>query len=251
MSKSVDEKSERKQSTSAALDKYVAAFESGSNISYNVTGLCGRILRGKKPNDFLSLSDDSNRDLVMLLGPDGLQALPGSPGYDMLLGIGYTRDFIRTKVLEGTMFKLVVFPESMTARLATWDNVSAVVSHVYPSVASKIQAQIPSLKELSITEIEEVAGYVFSDVFNNGITDPRYMTKERLEAAEGTLVDVRAFLYCTVQLRDLFSGDGYTYTPDGERSLMEYITKNALLSQLQPHALLNVDVELPPEGDRV
>ena len=41
--------------------------------------------------------------------------------------------------------------------------------------------------------------------------------------SEGTLIDVRAFLYHTIHLRELFSGDGFTSDEDGQKGLKEYM----------------------------
>merc|ERR1712194_455074 len=38
--------------------------------------------------------------------------------------------------------------------------------------------------------------------------------------------DVRAFLYHALNLNNLYSGDGYTYTHDGKRGISEYLAAN-------------------------
>ena len=210
-----------------------------------VSGVCGRIIRGRVPGDFETMTDDPSRKLVMLMGADGLAKLPGLSGYEMLVEIGYEASYIERKVTEGNQFKLVVFPEGGPAKLATWGNVIAVVSSVYPDIASKLQRNAKELASVSFDEIERRAGFDFSEVDKAGPADPRYMTHERFAARSGTLVDVRAFLYFTVHLRELFTGDGYTKTTDGRRGMMEYIAPNARLSDLGEHALITLTVTLP------
>ncbi|HLD75813.1 MAG TPA: hypothetical protein VI874_02250, partial [Candidatus Norongarragalinales archaeon] len=62
------------------LTRYRELFESGASVQKPVSGLCGRIIRGKKAGDFETLTDDPDRKLVMLMGPDGLETLLGKTG---------------------------------------------------------------------------------------------------------------------------------------------------------------------------
>ena len=225
------------------LATYVDAVRHGTQ--QKVTGLCGRIIRGKKPADFLTLTDDPDRKLVLLMGPDGLEKLLGKSGYDMLVEIGYETAYIDRKVAEGNQFKLIVFPEGGPAKLATWVNVIDVVCDVYPSIAAKLNRHRDSLAKVPFGEIERLAGFDFSVADKAGPTDPRYMTEERFRQSAGTLVDARAFLYFTVHLRELFSGDGYTYTADGRQGLMEYIVPNVPIADLGPHEIIDLTITLP------
>jgi hypothetical protein len=117
------------------LNEYVETLKTGKTSAKTITGICGRIIRGKRPEDFETLTDDPERKLVMLMGPDGLGLLPGKTGHDMLVAIGYEPDYLRHKVAEGNQFKLVVFPEGGPAKLATWENAVEAVSEVYPTAA--------------------------------------------------------------------------------------------------------------------
>ena len=105
------------------LDAYVDLLRSGKYSGQKVSGLCGRIIRGKAPKDFETLTDDPERKIVMLVDPDGLQGLLGKTGYDMLITVGYEPSYLKHKVQEGNRFKLVVFPEGGAAQLATWEYV--------------------------------------------------------------------------------------------------------------------------------
>ena len=156
-----------------------------------VTGLCGRILRGKSPLDFTTLTDDPKRKIVMLMGPDGLSLLSGKESYDMLTSIGYTHSYIAQKISEGTQFKLAIFPESQDAKPATWTNMVDLVSRAYPEVS-------------------------------------RSLDRHHRQLAN------------SVYLKDLFSGDGYTYTPDGQRGMQEYATLNKPINSLGNSILLDI-----------
>lgn len=226
------------------LKEYARAVQ-GGDIAVAVQGLCGRIIRGKKPEDFLTLTDDPLRELVLLMGPDGLASLCGKSGYEMLVEIGYQPDYIVRKVRdEGCRFKLIVFPEGGPAKLATWDNVIDVVADVYPDVARKLARHRETLKVTPFVAIATQAGFDFSAVDKAGPTDPRYMTHDRYRTAPGTLANARAFLYFTIHLRELFSGDGYTYTADGRRGLQEFIVPNLPIDRLGEHLLLDLTVDL-------
>ena len=228
--------------------EYELVFKSGHTAT-SVAGLCGRVIRGTKPADFLTLTDDPKRKLVLLMGPDGLQLLLGKSGLEALQVIGYEPEYIRRKVLvEHNDFKLVVFKEGRDAVLATWDNVIMVVSRVYPEVTVMLKRNRDALKTQSFDQIERTAGYDFGEVDKNGVNDPRFITYERLQASRGTLVVVRAFLYHTVHLKEQYSGDGYTYDDRGNRGLKEYIVVNKPIGDLGDHALIDIDVQLQKGG---
>ena len=227
--------------------QYQNAFLNAQKQS--VSGLCGRIIRGVKDNDFLTLTDDPNRKLVMLMGPDGLESILGKNGYESLVAIGYESDYIRHKIeVENNKFKLVVFSSGKTANIATWDNVIDIVSSVYPSVAAKLYSQKDALKQISFSEIEKTAGFKFNEVDKNGTSDNRFMNLERFEQSNGNIIDVRAFLYFSVHLKELFSGDGFTYTFDGKKGLMEYIVPNMLISDLDDSKLISLDIQIPKQN---
>lgn len=210
-----------------------------------VTGLCGRIIRGKNLEDFLTLTDDPQRKLVMLMGPDGLEKLLGKTGYEMLAEIGYESSYIVRKVDEGNQFKLIVFKEGEAARLATWDNTIATVAQVYPDVANSLYRNLDILKRTAFDDIEKASGFDWSEVDKAGDIDPRYMTYDRFKQSAGTDIDTRAFLYFTVHLRELFSGDGYTYTNNGTRGLMEYIVANKPITELGENTIIDIKIDLP------
>ena len=171
------------------LKEYWQVFTNGQ--TRRVSGLCGRIIRGQKSEDFKTLTDDPNRKLVMLMGPDGLESLLGKTGYDMLVEIGYEPDYIVRKVEEGNQFKLVVFAEGGAAQLATWDNVALVAGDVYPEVAPFLRRYLTALEDTPFSEIERQAGFDFSEVDKAGPDDPRFMTYERFKRSTGSLIPTK------------------------------------------------------------
>ncbi|MBN2154198.1 MAG: hypothetical protein JW839_22275 [Candidatus Lokiarchaeota archaeon] len=228
-------------------NEFVRVFRDPASQNPPVTGLCGRILRGRQPEDFETMTDDPERKLVMLMASDGLARLVGKSDYDALLLIGYEKDYIKHKMEDGYEFKLVVFKEGGAIKLATWDNVAEAVAAVYPDARKKLYRRLKDLKRKPFREIQAKAGegYDLDAAFRRGPSDPGFMTYERLKAAKGSLVDVRAFLFHAVQLRALFSGDGYTYDEDGTRGLKEYIAPNKRLDDLGEHAVVDLHPVIP------
>lgn len=213
-----------------------------------VSGLCGRIIRGTKPEDFATLTDDPERKLVMLMGPDGLEKIMDKTGYEALVTIGYEPNYIVRKVVdEKNQFKLVIFEEGGEARLATWDNVAAVVASVYPRIAGNLYRNLDVLKTQKFSAIEKEAGFCFADVDKAGKQDVRFMTYERFLVSGGDLVDARAFLYFSIHLRELFAGDGYTYDAQGNRGLMEYIVPNKPLADLGVYDVIDLAITMPQQ----
>jgi hypothetical protein len=231
--------------TANTVEAYADAFTAGESVQ--VEQLCGRIIRGTSPEDFETLTNDSTRKIVMLMGPDGLEQLPGRTGHDMLRTIGYAPHHIEHLVEKGMDFRLAVFPESRIARPATWDNMLDITGMVYPEVREDLLAHRDKLQQVPFAEIQQQAGFNFHEVDRNGATDSRYMTPERFLASPRDLTAARALLYFSVHLRELYSGDGYTHTAMGERGLQEYAILNQPLRELGNFALLDVEVELPTE----
>lgn len=205
----------------------------------------GRILRGKKPADFEWLSDDPQRKIVFLMDSHALLNLRDKTGYEMLIALGYLPDYLKNKVIEGTQFKLLVFRGNGQAQLATWDNTLQIVGQVYPELAADLKRHTTALKTTSFKTIEETLGYKLVEVEKIGKEDPRFMTFHRYLESKRTLADMRAFLYFTVQLRELFSGDGYTYDCNGKRGIKEYIVINKKLKDLDNYLLIEVPVNAP------
>ncbi|MFX1294784.1 MAG: hypothetical protein ACFFD2_08020 [Promethearchaeota archaeon] len=225
------------------LEKYEKMFMDRM-LRVKVSGLCGRILCGRKLKDFDTLTYDPNRLVIMLIGSDGLEYLLGKSGYESLIHIGYTKDYIQYKMDQGNKFKLVVFKENESILLATWDNVAKLCSNIYPDVSDKIYAVLHQLKSTPFRRIQMLVNFDFEQTKRNGLVDPNYMDYERFRESEGTLVDVRAFLYHTLHFRVMFSGDGYTYDEDGNRGLMEYIAPNKRLDELGEYRLIDMEIEI-------
>ncbi len=229
------------------IEDYVQAFKAGERRK--VKRLSGRLLKGTSSEAFETLTDDPSRLIIMLMGPDGLEQLLGLDGYGIMQAIGYTDAHIRAKILEGNHFKLGVFSENDRIRLADWDGTITIVSEVYPEIAPILQAHAANLKETPFTQIERVAGFNFHEVNVAGPIDPRYMTYERFRALPASSIDlvaVRAFLYYSLHLRELYAGNGRVVdSSSGQTGMLEYFALNLPLTDLGHHAL--IDITLPPD----
>jgi hypothetical protein len=232
------------------LEEYKALFLSKKKSETPITGLVGRVLRGKKPEDFITLTDEpENRKIILLMAGDGLELLLGKAGNEILLSIGYEQEYIKYKVESGNKFKVVVFEEGGPIKPAIWDNVAEIVSEIYPEYKERIYKHLKKLKTTPYAkfqkEFTKIAGKNFRLVDREGSKNPFYMTAERFKNSKGDLLDMRRFLYNCVHLSDLFSGDGYTYDEQGKRGLREYIAPNKPLDELGKHILIDMPVELP------
>lgn len=226
------------------LQAYQDALRTGVRSPGCAAGLYGRILRGKKPADFTSLTHDTDRLIVLLLGEDGLENLVGLTGRQMLVDIvKYTDRHITDLIASGHEFKLIVFPSTGDAEVkqATWSNTIDFASKVYPLVETKLRARQAELQNTPFADIEAASGHTFYDVYKAGETDPRYMNYERLQASEGNLWQVRAFLFHILHLRELFEGTGYT------GAQQEHFVLNMQVQDIVPHLMLPLDMTTPYE----
>lgn len=225
-----------------SVTDYVTAFTQKCRPSSPLP-VVGRIIRGRNPEDFRTLTDDpENRKVVMLFDEAGMHELIERDGRSMLLDVaGYEPSYLQGKLDVGFTFKIVAF-EPAGAELATWDGVLRTVAMAYPDIATMTGRHAHMLKSMTFAEIEQAAEYRFCEVEQAGADDPRFMTYERYRRSRGTLIETRAFLYFTLHLRELFAGDGYTRNAAGERGAREYFTANRPVADLPNVAVIDLQV---------
>ena len=222
------------------LEIFLDAFHS-RKAPEDAGPLCGRVLRGKTEADFALLSPDPDRRIVFLTGGAGLIQFIGKGTEEILFLVGYSADDIRRWMYEEqNQFKLFVGLEGGSLQRATWRNTVGMACRLYPEVRHLLDQQADSLASAPFNTIEKLAGYSFAEVDQNGLDDPRYMSVERFAASRGGLLEARAFLYHTLQLRELFSGDGFTRTSDGVPGVSEYIAPNIPLTSLGDYRLIDL-----------
>src|SRR3989339_118581 len=235
-----------------SLREYQGAIQGGRRLM-NVTGIVGRLLRGKTLADFETLTDDpQRRKVVMLTDSEGMEKLTGQTGYQICRTVGWDEDFTEDQIVrQGKQAKLVAFEEGGEVVPATWDAVANVIRQAYPLVHSKFMRQLRELRRLRTQDfkrIEDASGFNWAEVDKAGSGDPRYMTYERYQNATDTVWAARAFLYFTLYLKELYMGDGYTYDRGGNRGVKEYLVVNKPLRELGNYVLIDIDVKIPTAG---
>ncbi|MBC8000625.1 MAG: hypothetical protein IAF58_21935 [Leptolyngbya sp.] len=210
----------------------------------DVRGLYARLIRSRCQHP-IALAEERDRRITMVMGPSGLQRLIGKSGFDMLVELGHRREYIAREVNTGTKFSLVIFRRQPGMLAATWNNVIASVSQHYPEIKHLVLPVKATLKRTPFAQWEKDAGFDFSDVHALGMKDPRFMTVARLLESNGDALAVRRFLYHTVRLTELFSGDGYTQLQDGARGVREYVLENKVLACLGEMHAIELDVTVP------
>lgn len=226
-------------------EKLVRAIRARKS-SARTAGCYGRIVRSKQCSPE-TLSEDPGRQVVLVTGPSGLASFLGSgSAYDMLVQIGYTQEYIKATSQSGNGFWLVVFqkpPDDF--RLATWKNCVELAAEEYPRVGSSIKGALECMRSTSFEDFESQAGFSFAEVHARGIDDPLYMTEERLLASDKSPLEVRRFMYHTIRLTELYTGNGTTLRYDSQTGIREYIMRNLSVCDLSNAATAQLDVVLP------
>jgi hypothetical protein len=227
------------------VSQYIEAFCRGNLGGAKTEGLLGRVIRGKIPADFETLSDDPRRKLVLLTDPDGLAALPGLSGFSILMRIGWEPGYAAQKIQEGYKLKLAVFREGGPAQLATWDGIVETTCQAYVGIGNRLRRHLETLMTVPFDVFERQYGCDMPAVDHEGESHPMFMTHERFLQSADTAANARAFLYFTAYLREQYRGDGYTYDSNGVRGVKEYIAPNCRLAELADCEVVDFPVELP------
>lgn len=223
------------------IDNLIDAIRTSRRLS-RVRACYGRIVRIKGDGP-LTLTEEPDRRVVMIMGPAALADLTGRSGIEMLSLIGYTDEYVRRKLKEGCRFELVVFsrPRGKLA-VANWSNTIDGIIEAYPEVADIVAVNRRLLTALSLADFEALAGFSFAHVDARGVKDPRFMTLERLQKSDRSALAARRFLYHVTRLSDLFTGNGVTMTAYGEPGVREYIMRNRPVSQLENVQVIELQV---------
>ena len=178
-----------------------------------------------------------NRSYQFGVGNDGLfQMSQYTEDKDKCLFVGFPSDWLQCQISNGIKFQLLLFPRQTSEYAAvwcSWDNLFDLFREQYNgrdnNVYQRIEPFMNALKDLSFEEITKDADFDFGEVEGNGESDPNYMSFKRfvsIPVNEVTLVQARLFLFCWLDLNELFEGDGYTKDEHGKQGCREYIIPN-------------------------
>lgn len=226
-------------------EQYVQLLRHRQPLTSSVAQLYGRFLHGKREKDFIRLSNKLDRRFVMTMGPDGLIKMLEVGLEQMQILLGHKPEYIRWLLEQGHRFRLVVFQPIDNLHPATWEGVLAAALEAYPDVAHRIDFHLDTIRDNPLSWFEEQLGYTFSEVDQLGRKDPRYITHKRFFRSQGNAVDTRAFLYFVLRLLELYQGDGYTRTHQGQPGVREYLHPNQHLAQLGNFAVCDLTVQKP------
>jgi hypothetical protein len=195
----------------------------------------GRILRGQVEAGFETLGK-TDRDIVFIMGPDGLSLLPGLPTLEALDQIGYSPGYVQGLVADSYTFRLVVFEGGDTAPPATWDNTLDMVAACRPELAWDIARHRNALKNTPFEVFAADVADPLDDIDLAGSAHPDYMSLSRYlalsEAERSDPAKLRRALFHAEHIGTQFYGDGYTRTRDGQIGLAEYLIPNGPVASL-------------------
>ena len=170
---------------------------------------------------------------------------------DKCLFVGFDTNWIRNQCNKNRKFRLLLFPkyaDNYQAIWCKWDNIFDLFKRkYYDQIYIRIKPFINDLKTKSFAEITKDIDFKFSDVEENGPSDPNYMSFDKFTSMpinEVSLVDVRLFLYCWLHFNELFDGDGYTQDENGDKGCKEYIIPNIKLDDINNLHIIPLDVNV-------
>jgi hypothetical protein len=235
MNNSIDQGSEIHLDT----DAYAEMFKARSQPSNPISGICGRVMRGRRgSSQFDRLSFAKGRRLAWITGPVGMQTFLNLSDTEIVLGIGKDRTWLDEKLREGMEWKLAVIPQA-ACELATWDGLFNMIQTYYPiDVAAKLLRWKDDLADTAlVTTIEAhlTTGNVKDDPLHKD-----HMSEEAYLACEDTAVNARLFLWHSLGVNDQFTGTGYT-----TGGVDEYLMPNLPLAEVREYKLIDLHVGRP------
>ena len=225
-----------------------------------MTGVCGRIVRGKADEDFTRLSFLPGRRLAWVIGVEGLRAMISMSDTEKILTIGKSLPWLEEKLAAGYRFRLVVLP-STAGQPADWTGLLASIRQFYPEIAERVGRWWPILRAQGVS-----AGVGIELRVSKIKDDPLHalhMSLEKYQNADDTLENARLFLLHSLGVNDLYDGTGttgYANIRSGEylvpnRSLVEFpnraevdLSPGASTSTMPMHGRKRADVDPAPAG---
>lgn len=242
---------------------------------FRVENLIGRIVKGRrdKPEEFLQLTDDAIDRTAFMFGEDGVEKLleiaakfehtdgklSNGAALEMFHLIGFEESYVKEKISQNVRFELLIISKSSFmndsgsfVEVASWDGICSLVEHVFPRIHPICCKYLDQLKTTTFEEIKKMADFDFGEIRRFGSSHPLYFNEEKFfeyckekkltKNEEPSLLDIRTFFYYACGMRELYSGDGWTYTEKGVKGLKEYLGQNIKRSQLVDHTCMHLDV---------
>lgn len=219
-----------------------------------IRDICGRMLKGRKEEDFVRLSDEppSWRRVCFLAGPDTLQRLIGSrDGRDCLMKLGLGPTMIEQRMKDQFRFRLAVFPMTRKGlafcRNADWSGVLELLHQCYAEVVDKVLPHWDHIHRTHYSSIDphRLAERVADQPIDIRNGDERFLTVERFASlSDVSPWHVRAFLFHTLSLNAHFTGNGLTVDSlTGQVSGREYLAPNVEVASLEEAVVIPIDVK--------
>lgn len=185
-------------------------------------GLCGRFIRGTRPEHFELLSDEPGKKLSWVCSPQQLGTLLGKTAAEAMFAIGFRADWMAARHADGTEHQLVLFPAG-TCVVATWANLWQLIGEHF---GVEVDAALDPFKRKIEQLVTWPGGYTAFDPTGElqrlsdlpvdiKYADPGLLTAERfLAASPRTLYHARGFLDHSIGCNPKFLGTGRS--PEGE-----------------------------------
>eukprot|EP00581_Thalassiosira_minuscula_P003013 CAMPEP_0183743194 /NCGR_PEP_ID=MMETSP0737-20130205/65092_1 /TAXON_ID=385413 /ORGANISM="Thalassiosira miniscula, Strain CCMP1093" /LENGTH=256 /DNA_ID=CAMNT_0025978803 /DNA_START=791 /DNA_END=1561 /DNA_ORIENTATION=+ len=214
--------------------------------------LSGRVIHGRVGvQGFGSLlSADRWKRLSWVFGPEALHQFLRKSSREICILLGFGEEWLDAKLARGVEFEVAVFPSaSVAAKLANWEGVQQLLEHHYKKVwTTKISIHWKQIVNTAFEDIEKMAGYKMLTVNLVGrydhdtgeSNDERYISLQRLLKREGTMVEVRQFLWDEIGLKGNYTGTGFTKDDNGNSGPPEYLARNMPLKDIVGIAIANV-----------
>ena len=219
------------------LEKFARIFPLGKPVGKDEFQLlAGRVLRGRPgSNDFSSMSPNVDRSAVMLVNARTLGEMVGAGSmYQIGKLAGWSHENMAGYDADGLVYKLVVFPEtsSSLAVRATWQNMRDLACRVYPAIATVLHRFHDELVRTPYAEI--VRRFRGGKMVTVSTSAPTFMSAVRLASIRNPdLGDVRQFYFDALYMKELYAGDGWTWSDTG-------VIPNMPLAQLGEHILIDL-----------
>ena len=188
------------------------------------------------------LSDEPGKKLAWVCTAELLTAILGKNTCEAMFHIGFSVEWLRNRLLDGTRHRLVVFP-SLDCVQVTWNNLFALTRDNYgPEVAARLAPFEDALKGTPYEvidpqhEIKRLADLPVDEKYAH----PDFLTAERflaLPPAALNLFAARAFCYHALGCNLYFRGDGCNR--DGQP---EYMTVNRRIADIPGAVALELEV---------